>query len=312
MNQIEVLDAENIVELGVADDVIGELRTRLTGRKADTQAGYEMVRAGIAEVTKYRTGVGRAGKALKASALAFQKKVNVEVSRVTDLLLEIEMPLREEKDRVDKEAERLRKENEAKEHLAIKAMEREKQEALEAVEAAEREEERKEREAAFAELAEERKELEAIQLELKKKNEELETERKKIKAYKRAVLEDARLRELVEREKAEAVEAAKQKVRDDEATMVRLAKYKAERERLAEEQLPDREKLKDFARRIEAVELPRLGTAWGNGVLSEMCDHLQSARDVTDRLPIDGTLTEDDLAAADAAETVSHQSPKES
>ena len=115
MTDLAVIDSTTPVELGVADDVIGELRTRLTGRKADTHAGYEMVRAGIAEVTKYRTGVDRAGKELKASAVAYQKKVNAEVNRVKGLLLEIETPLCEEKARIDDEAERLRKEKEDEE-----------------------------------------------------------------------------------------------------------------------------------------------------------------------------------------------------
>ena len=299
MNKIEVIDATSHVELGLADDVIGELRTRLAGRKADTHAGYEMVRAGIAEVTKYRTGVGRAGKELKASAIAFQKKVNVEVSRVTDLLLEIEMPLREELDRVDKEAERLRNEREEEERLAIESKERAEREAREAEEEAKREAARKEMEAAAAKLEEDRKAIQADRLrmneELQQKNAELAVERKKVEADKRAILEEARLRELVEREEADAVEAAEQKVRDEheramahERKKVRLAKEKAERERIAEEQLPDREKLKEFARRIEEVVPPRLGTVWGNGVLSEMCDHLQSARDAA--YCQDGTL----------------------
>lgn len=53
-----------------------------------------------------------------------------------------------------------------------------------------------------------------------------------------------------------------------------------ERERIAEERMPDREKLRDFARRIEAVKPPRLGTVWGNDVFVEICEHLQRANDV--------------------------------
>ena len=80
-----------------------------------------------------------------------------------------------------------------------------------------------------------------------------------------------------------------------------IKRDEAERERIAEEQLPDREKLKDFARRIEAVKVPRLGTAWGNGKCAEMCEHLQIVSDLAFGQDAE---TQDDPATAGAAETV--------
>lgn len=331
MPDLQVIDATTPVELGVADEVIRGLKERLTGLSADTQPGYQIVKAGISEVRGYRTGVEKSRKELKKSALDWGRKVDAEAKRVTALLEEIEAPLKAEKDRIDDEAVRIQRDNEEKERLAIEARKRAEREAVEAEEEAKREVERKEWEEANANLAEERKALEADrerheseqrwqQEQFEHERQDLAAEREKIEADKRAVLEKARRERHAEEEKsraeAEAVEAAEQKVRDEEdrvkaseAMRRRLVEEKAERERIAEEQLPDREKLKDFARRIEAVKMPRVGTAWGNGVLAEMCDHLQSARDVAYDLPSDGQLTEDDLAAVAAAKTVSYQTP---
>lgn len=203
MDELTVVDATSPVELGVADEVIAGLKGRLVGLKADTHAGYEMVRAGIAEVTKYRTGVIRSGKELKADAIAYQKNVNAEVNRVVGSLLEIETPLREEKASVDDEAERLRKEKEDAERLVIESKERAEREAREAEEEAKREAEKKDREAESAKLVEQQKALEAErrrlvddrreqQKILAQERREVANDRLAVEQQKRAVEEEAR------------------------------------------------------------------------------------------------------------------------
>ena len=314
MTDLTVIDSTTPVELGVADEVIAGLKGRLTDLKADTHQGYVTVKSAITEVRTYRTGVERARKELKKSALDWGKRVDAEARRVTDLLLEIETPLREEKARIDDEAERLRKEKEEAERLAIEAKERAEREARQAEEAAKREAERKEREAESARLAEERKRLneerKRLEAEQREQQKEIEKERQKvasereaIEAEKRAVEEKARKeresKEATEREEHEKQEQAKAA----EAQKVRLAEEKAEAARLAEERKPDVEKLRDFGEKIKALKPPKLKTDWGRGVLDDVRSFLRSAAKAA------YYETDGDLVATAAAETVCEQSP---
>ncbi len=316
MSQTELIDATESVQLGVADEVIGELRKRLTGRKADTHQGYEMVRAGIAEVTKYRTGVGRAGKELKASAIALQKKVNVEVSRVTDLLLEIEIPLRQEKSRVDNEAERKLEEQQEKERLAIEVQELAEKQAREAEEAAQREAERKEREVEDARLAAQREALELDRKRLADEHREQQEgiekerranadEREKIEADKLAITEVERVARRDAREVAEELQLKERRAKTAEAEKVRLVEEESEAERLAEERKPDADKLREFGVTIEALTRPCLSTDWGSTTLRYIENHLRNAA----IMALLNEATDDHLTAEAAAETVSEQSP---
>lgn len=277
MSELAVIDATSPVELGVADEVIAELKGRLMGLKADTHPGYEMVSAGIAEVTKYRTGVIKSGKVLKAPAIAYQKNVNAEVNRVVGLFLEIETPLREEKASVDDEAERRRKEKEESERLAIESKERAEREAREAEEKAEREAEEQERQAEAAHLEAKRKELEAGQMKLaedRREQQKVQIQQRRdianelfaLEEKKRAVEEEAR-------KEREEKAAAEREVRDEEhrekkrvEANARIVQEKADAERLAEERKPDREKLEDMVARLTAFELPTVTTMWGRGI----------------------------------------------
>ena len=293
MPELTVVDATSPVELGVAEEVIAGLKGRLTGLTADTHQGYVMVKSAISEVTKYRTGVEKARKELKKSALDWGKKVDAEARRVTALLLEIETPLREEKALIDDEAERRRKQKEEAERLAIEAKERAEREACEAVEKAQRELEEEERKAQAARLAQERKALEAerkqLEDERRKQQEALEAERLKIVAdreeiekVKRAVEEEARK----EREAALAAEREAQekeeRAKEAEAEEARLTEEAAEAERLAEYRKPDRQKLVEFVFRLDAVEHPTMATQWGIDALTDMLERLDNAFSLRD------------------------------
>ena len=111
MTELETVKNENLpIELGVADSVIAELGARLNGITADTPTRYQMVKAGIQETRHLRTGVDRSRKELKRDPTEFCRKVDAEARRLTHLLLEIENPLKDEKDRVDDEKELIKKE----------------------------------------------------------------------------------------------------------------------------------------------------------------------------------------------------------
>lgn len=318
MSDLKVIDATTLVELGVAEEVIAGLRGRLAGLTADTHQDYVMVKSAISEVRSYRTGVEKARKALKASALDWGRKVDAEARRVTDLLLEIETPLRKEKARIDDQAERLRKEKEEAERLASEAKERVEREAREAEEAAKREAERKEREAEMARMEEERKALKAEGKRLyaeqqrqrqafEKERRAIEAEREDIEAKKRAVQEKAwkelEAKQAIERE----ARAKEERLKAAAAERVRLAEEEAEAARLAEERKPDVEKLKDFGDQIEALRInhPALKTDWANDWLEEVCALLSAAASLA-RIETDD---EGELAAADAEKTVLEQSP---
>lgn len=302
MTDLAVINSTTPVELGVADEVIAGLKGRLTGLKADTHQGYVMVKSAISEVRTYRTGVEKARKELKKSALEWGKKVDFEARRVTDLLLEIETPLREEKTRIDGEAERLRKEKEEAERLAIEAKDRAERQAREAEEAAKREAERKEREADLSRIAEERKVLEAerkrLDAERREQQEALEKEHKKIAIEREAVETEKRAVEEKAHKEREAKEAFKRKAQEKEdqaqvtaAEKLRLALEKTEAERLLEERKPDRQKLNDFANTIESLKAPQLKTAWGKQVLAKICDLLQCAVDAVYEGKNNGNIT---------------------
>lgn len=67
-----------------------------------------------------------------------------------------------------------------------------------------------------------------------------------------------------------------------EAEKVSLAQEEAEAERLAEERKPDRQKLIEFAGRLDAVEHPTMATQWGIDQLTDMLARLDNAFSLRD------------------------------
>ncbi len=113
-----------LVQYTPSDAAIAELKTQLGGLKADTPVGYELVRQGIAQTRNFRVAIEKRRVELKADALAWGRKVDSEAHRLTDLLLEIETPLKLEKQKIDEEKERTRREAEEAEKAKIAAAEK--------------------------------------------------------------------------------------------------------------------------------------------------------------------------------------------
>ncbi len=177
-NAIQTLDRP--VELGLADGVIEGLRGRLVGLTADTRAGYEAVRLGIAEVRALRVDVEQSRKELKKSAIEYGRKVDTEAKRVTAKLLEIEQPLKTEKARIDDEKVRLRREKEEAERKIREEKERIERERIEA-------EQRKQREANEAERKRLEDERRRQRLAIKAERQRLADERAELQKQREAI-----------------------------------------------------------------------------------------------------------------------------
>ncbi len=253
------------VELGVAESVIAGLAKRVEGAKADTPAGYEVVRKGLAECRNLRKKAKESHRELKESALRWGQACDAELRRVNGLIQEVEFPLKDEKKRVDDEKERKRIEK-------IEAKRRDQEEK----ERAERERIQKEQEAERARLEEERKQIEAErEAALKKQREEearLAEERRKLQEEKDNLEAERRQREEEERKK---IEAAERKHRE-ELEAKRRKEAEAEAKRLREERQPDSEKLLSLGVALAKYEMPEMSTPWGLAVIGTVMDDLLS------------------------------------
>lgn len=259
------------VRYSPSDAAIAEMRQSAHGLTADTPTGYQAVRAAIATCRSSRVAIEKRRVELKADALSWGRKVDSEARRLTDLLLEIEEPLKTEKARIDDEKERVRRAKEEAElqahRSAIEAELLKKREAEEAALRLEREAEAERLrtlnarlEAERAAMAAERAKIEAAQ----------KAERERI-AAESAKIEAARLEMEAERQRAERAEFERQaKIRAEadarhwferehlEAEKAAAAKAEAERIEAAriEAQRPDREKLRAYAAQLWLVCRP--------------------------------------------------------
>lgn len=92
----------------VTDAAIAEIRQRygeLTVHGPDDKAGYDAVKAAIADVRSIRTGIEKKRKELKDLALRYGRAVDDEAKRLTSEVSQIEERLKTEKERTDKEIE---------------------------------------------------------------------------------------------------------------------------------------------------------------------------------------------------------------
>jgi chromosome segregation ATPase len=271
------------VELGVADAVVAGLAKRLDGAVADTPAGYEVVRKGIAECRTLRVQAKKAHKELKQSALEWGRACDAELRRVTALIETVELPLKQEKARVDDEKERLKREKEEAARLEREAKERAEREKREAEEAAERERIRKEQAAEAARIAEENKKLQAKIEEQKRKHREeeerLAEERRKIDAEREAIEKEKREKAEAERREQMRVEAERRK--KEEAKLE--AEREAEAKRLRDEPRPDSEKLLQLAEYLDSINMPDVETRWAKHILESVaCDLDEICKQITE------------------------------
>ena len=284
----EELKSTHVVEYSVSDAAIEKLRERYTGLTIESTADYERVRVGIAEVRDIRVAVEKTRVELKADALAYGRKVDAEAKRITSLLLEIEEPLKLEKQKVDDEKARVKREKEEAERRRIEEELRIKREADEAAAKAERDRIAAEQKAEADRLAKERAALEAERAAAEEErrkaqaviDEQNRVERERIEAEQAKLREEREklAREQFEREAKERAEREAREKLEREA-----AEKKAREEAEAEERehraamAPDFEKLAAFAKAIAALPSPDVTTSEAIHYLHHANEHLNQA-----------------------------------
>lgn len=246
-----------------------------------TTEGYELARVGISEIVGLRTGLATCKKDLKAEAIAFGKKVDVEYNRILDILVSIETPMKEAKKKVDaikeakKEEKRKAEENrkfkitnrinmireiifsvidksseEIKKQLdAVKEIEISKTDFEEFTTEAERA--RIDAEVKLEELYQAATEREEAAIILAAEEDRLAKERKKLEDEKAIEAADREEREKKEREEREAREKEEAIKRAKEAAELAA---KEEDIRKQQEELDERERIADEEREAAAEE----------------------------------------------------------
>ena len=98
--------SEMIIQYNVSDAAIEELREQYGNvETVEGDAGLALLKADITVVRTLRTSVEAKRKELKKDALEYGRKVDTEAKRITAKLLEIEEPMKAEKDRFEAIAE---------------------------------------------------------------------------------------------------------------------------------------------------------------------------------------------------------------
>jgi chromosome segregation ATPase len=263
------VDSTALVTYSVTEAEISKTREACASLTCETPAGYEAVRQAIGNLRTTRVAIEKRRVELKADALAFGRLVDTEAKRFTDLLFEIENPLKAKKAVIDDEADRVKREKEAAalkivqdeidRNNALKAAaEQAIKDAEEARMAAEREALRVERERLAAEQAKidaARKAEEARAAAARKvEQDRMDAERAKLDAERRAVE--------TERIKTERIEFERQaKIKAEKDAAEQLARDVIEKARLAAELAalaPDLEKVTAFVASIRAIQAPKL------------------------------------------------------
>jgi hypothetical protein len=288
---MEVIETMGIVKYNITDATISEMKDRymgLTVKDFDDKEGFDAVHEARMVVKGKRVDVEKRRKELKADALEYGRKVDTEAKRIFGLLEPIETHLQTEEDKITKEKERRKAEEERKfkekvdkrvsdlfsvnkvmDFMTVASMtdevfEETLKQAAEEYQAEQKRiaEEKAAREAEEARLKTEREENE-------RKEAELEAEREKIEAEKRAFEEEKRKeqerkdREEFERQsKIQAEIEAKEKF-EREQREKEEAEHKARVEaeerakREAEEKAEIECKAKEEAERIEKLRPDR-------------------------------------------------------
>jgi len=108
-----------IVKYEPTEAVIAKLKNEYKGLVVTDPESYKTVSAAISVMRSLRTSVEKRRVELKADALAYGKKVDSEAKRITALLLEVEEPLKAEKQKEDDRIASIKAETEAKEQARI-------------------------------------------------------------------------------------------------------------------------------------------------------------------------------------------------
>ena len=211
----EVAAIAHLVVYPVSENEIQEARDRFAGLEATTKEGYEEVRLAIASLRTTRGAIEKRRVELKADALDYGRRVDAVAKKLTTLVSDIEEPLKAKRDAVDAERERVKREAERAELVALEARLRAERETEEARLKAERDAENERLRAEGIRLAQERA---AQELQQRRIDEEQRTAQAKIDADRRALDEQRQALEAQQREAARA-EAERQRLKriEDEA-----------------------------------------------------------------------------------------------
>lgn len=299
------------LEYGVTEADIEATRARYAALSADTPEGYKAVSRALMEVRGTRTAIEKRRKELKAESLEYGRMVDGHAKRITELIAEIEEPLREKKAAIDDE--KVRAEREAAE-AALRA-EEEKAAAdraeLERFRAAEQARLQAEREAENARIEAERQ---AERERHRAENERLEAERAKIDAERKALEEAQRAereRQEAERRKLEKEQAElrAEQERIEREKLEREAKERAEREaaeRAERERLAEIERQEAEAKRQAEEEARRRAVMSDAEVVREYAKRVEK---VSSDLPV-GLKSQDARNAVKDARTVIYNALK--
>ena len=238
-----------VVKYETTEDQILELGASFRGVTFDTPANYEIGRKAIAQVRSLRTAVEKRRKELKADSISFGRLVDSLARELTDKLEAIEAPLLTAKKAVDDEDDRLKREKEHADLVALEARLKADREQAEALAKAEREVE-------DARLAAERERLAAQQAQYEESNRvavevqkveraKLDAEKAELRKQQDAIAAQAREADRVETERRRRDQAEQDKLAADEAAKVEAARLEALR--------PEVEKVHAFAAEIRAL-----------------------------------------------------------
>lgn len=103
---------QEVSKLPVVDQKLAELREKYKGlviAGVDDKKGFELVKAGISELTGLRSATKRKADEITQDFKDVVKGVNGEAKRIIDEIAEIEQPLRAEKQRIEDEKEAAKK-----------------------------------------------------------------------------------------------------------------------------------------------------------------------------------------------------------
>lgn len=114
--------ADTVISYKVADASIAELKEKYKGMTAENPKEYKALTAAVGEVRTLRTSVEKRRKALKADALKYGKNVDSEAARITELLVEVEDPLKAVKKEYDDAAAKAKEEKERIERERVDAI----------------------------------------------------------------------------------------------------------------------------------------------------------------------------------------------
>lgn len=266
------------VEYPVAEQEIAEAGRKYAALSAATPDGYEAVIKAIAHMRTTRTSIEKRRVALKSNALEYGRRVDTAAKKLTELIEQIEEPLKAKRDAVDHAKEIARRAAEDAERIAREEAARAAREAEEkriaderaklAAEQAAFEDRRRAADAEratkdAAEKAERDRvaaEQRAAQATIDAQRAELERQAREVREREEAaaLAEAARVaKETAEREAAEKAE--RDRIAVEEARAAEVARAAAERARL-DALRPDVEKLAAYAADLRAVPVPEVAS----------------------------------------------------